>query len=219
METKFEFINIGMKIDILRNNDKTLYPSQVLEIIEPDELIIRGPMKKTQLILLHNEEEIEVTYYIENNGRFFFTAKVISRQLNNMYTLRIKIISDIQKKQLRNYYRIPVTLDVEKSFTISKDGNDEIVTEKCVAKDISGGGLKLYCNYKHEIDDEIQLRFKVKDNLIVGKAKIVRIEEVDTYNYKYSIGVSFTDITENNRDLIVKFVFEQQRILRLKGLI
>lgn len=219
METKFEFINIGMKIDILRNNDKTLYPSQVLEIIEPDELIIRGPMKKTQLILLHNEEEIGVTYYIENNGRFFFTAKVISRQLNNMYTLRIKIISDIQKKQLRNYYRIPVTLDVEKSFTISKDGNDEIVTEKCVAKDISGGGLKLYCNYKHEIDDEIQLRFKVKDHLIVGKAKIVRIEEVDTYNYKYSIGVSFTDITENNRDLIVKFVFEQQRILRLKGLI
>lgn len=220
MESKFEFLSIGMKLGIAKiNDDKTSYPSQVLEIIEPDELIISGPMKKGQLVLLHEGEEIEVSYFVENRGRYSFTAKVISRDLKRIYTLRIKIISSIKKIQLRNYFRIPVTLELEKCYILTKSEDKEVLIEKCEIKDISGGGMRLHCNYKHEIGDEIQWKFKIKDDLVEGKAKVVRIEEVDTFNYKYSIGVSFTDITEYNRDLIIKYIFEQQRILRLKGLI
>lgn len=220
MESIFEFLKVGMKIDISINDDnKTFYPSQVLEVIEPDELIISGPIKKTQLVLLHIDEEVDVSYFVENRGRYSFTAKVVSRNLSKIYSLRIKATSSIDKIQLRNYFRIPVTLDVIKHFNTRDNGDNETHKEKCEAKDISGGGMKLYCNYKQEVGDEIQLKFKIKDSIIEAKAKVVRIGESSSLNYKYSIGVSYTEISESYRDLIVKFVFEQQRILRLKGLI
>lgn len=219
MDSKLLFLKVGTKIDIFKKeNRKNLYPSQVLEIIEPDELVIRGPMKKTQLVLLHKGEEIEILYYVENKGRFIFTAKVISRELNKMYTLRIKKISEIRKIQLRNYYRLPVTLEIEKIFPVINDDN-KVFIEKCEAKDISGGGLKLYCNYQHVVGDEVYLKFKLENKLIDAKAKVVRIEEIENLNYKYCIGITFVDIEEQIRDFIVKYIFEQQRILRFKGLI
>ncbi|HEY8361840.1 MAG TPA: flagellar brake domain-containing protein [Tissierellaceae bacterium] len=219
MDSKLLFLKVGTKIDIFKKeNRKNFYPSQVLEIIEPDELVIRGPMKKTQLVLLHKGEEIEILYYVENKGRFIFTAKVISRELNKMYTLRIKKISEIRKIQLRNYYRLPVTLEIEKIFPVINDDN-KVFIEKCEAKDISGGGLKLYCNYQHVVGDEVYLKFKLENKLIDAKAKVVRIEEIENLNYKYCIGITFVDIEEQIRDFIVKFIFEQQRILRFKGLI
>lgn len=219
MDSKLLFLKVGTKIDIFKKeNRKNFYPSQVLEIIEPDELVIRGPMKKTQLVLLHKGEEIEISYYVENKGRFIFTAKVISRELNKMYTLRIKKISEIRKIQLRNYYRLPVTLEIEKIFPVINDDN-KVFVEKCEAKDISGGGLKLYCNYQHVVGDEVYLKFKLENKLIDAKAKVVRIEEIENLNYKYCIGITFVDIEEQIRDFIVKHIFEQQRILRFKGLI
>lgn len=219
MDSKLLFLKVGTKIDIFKKeNKKNFYPSQVLEIIEPDELVIRGPMKKTQLVLLHKGEEIEILYYVENKGRFIFTAKVISRELNKMYTLRIKKISEIRKIQLRNYYRLPVTLEIEKIFPVINDDN-KVFIEKCEAKDISGGGLKLYCNYQHVVGDEVYLKFKLENKLINAKAKVVRIEEIENLNYKYCIGITFVDIEEQIRDFIVKYIFEQQRILRFKGLI
>lgn len=219
MDSKLLFLKVGTKIDIFKKeNRKNFYPSQVLEIIEPDELVIRGPMKKTQLVLLHKGEEIEISYYVENKGRFIFTAKVISRELNKMYTLRIKKISEIRKIQLRNYYRLPVTLEIEKIFPVINDDN-KVFVEKCEAKDISGGGLKLYCNYQHVVGDEVYLKFKLENKLIDAKAKVVRIEEIENLNYKYCIGITFVDIEEQIRDFIVKYIFEQQRILRFKGLI
>lgn len=219
MDSKLLFLKVGTKIDIFKKeNRKNFYPSQVLEIIEPDELVIRGPMKKTQLVLLHKGEEIEISYYVENKGRFIFTAKVISRELNKMYTLRIKKISEIRKIQLRNYYRLPVTLEIEKIFPVINDDN-KVFIEICEAKDISGGGLKLYCNYQHVVGDEVYLKFKLENKLIDAKAKVVRIEEIENLNYKYCIGITFVDIEEQIRDFIVKYIFEQQRILRFKGLI
>lgn len=221
MESKFEFLDIGMKLDIARNEaeENTFFPSQVLEIIEPDELIISGPISKGQLVFLHKNEEIRVVYNVENRGKYYFIAKIISRDFSTIYTLRIKIISSTMKIQLRNHFRVPVTLEVEKKFIITKDGDDEIISEICEAKDISGGGMKLYCKYKHEIGDKIQWKLKINDTMIEGTAKVVRIEEIDAFNYKYSIGISFAEISEKERDIIIKYIFEQQRILRIKGLI
>jgi len=222
VESTFKFLELGMKLDIAiidANDKRTFYPSQVLEFIEPDELIISGPMKKGQLVLLHKDEEIKVFYNVESRGKYTFDARIISREYKKIYILRIKRTSNVRKIQLRDYFRLPITLEVEKSFTISKGNNKEIITETCEAKDISGGGMKLYCKHKHEIGDEIQWKVKIKDNILEGKATVVRVEQVDAFNYKYSLGISFTDIAEKDREIIIKYIFEHQRILRIKGLI
>ncbi len=221
MESKFAFLEIGMKLDIELNGENEkgkFYPSKVLEIIEPDELIIGGPMKKSQLVLLHKGEAIKVYYNVENRGKYSFDAEIISREYKRIYILRTKRTSNVRRIQLRDYFRLPVTLDVEKRFTL-KGQNKETITELCEAKDLSGGGMKLYCKYEHVVGDEIQWKFKLNDNVLEGKATVIRVEEIDSFNYKYSLGVSFTEISDKDREAIIKYIFEQQIILRIKGLI
>ncbi|WP_353095289.1 flagellar brake protein [Tissierella praeacuta] len=220
MGSDFKFLNIGTKIEITRLKDnEEVYPSQVLDIIETGELIISGPIKQNNLVFIHNDEEIEICYNVENMGRHYFLAKVLSRNNSPIYALRLLRISETRNIQQRNYYRLLETLSVDKEHSIVKGDNIEVIVESCETINISGGGMKLYCNYEHEVDDEVVCSLKIGDSVIKSKALVVRSEEIESLNYKFSIGVSFIEINEEDRDLIIKYIFERQRILRLKGLI
>lgn len=212
---------IGDKIYIYRKSSdkKELYPSKILDILKDDKFIVSGPIKNHELIFLHKGEIVTITSFIDNKGRYEFDAKVLSRSLGKLYEIKLKKISDIKKIQLREFYRFEISIPVIKRMIVIEDGEEEVIVENCRTKDISGGGLRLLTNHKHNIGDVIECQFTIEGRPIFSKAKIVRLEPVDTFDYKYSVGVELIDISENDRDAIVKFIFEKQRELREKGLI
>ena len=220
MNSRADYLDIGTKIDIIKpHNESLVYPSQVLDILESNEIIISGPIKQSNLVLLHKNEEIYISYSVENRGKYFFTAKILNRNFSTIYTLTIERVSEIGRIQLRNYYRLLATLSVSKEHLIIQGNEEEKFYEPCETKDISGGGMKLNCNYKHKEGDEVTCFFMLNGATINAKCKVVRVEELDSNNYKYSIGIKFLEIENEVRDEIVRYIFEQQRILRLKGLI
>lgn len=221
MDSAFDSLSIGTKIELMRIEDNTgkSYPSQVLDIINPDELMISGPIKKSNIVLIHRGEDVEISYYVENKGKLYFIGRVISRNYSSVYTIRVKKISEIRKIQQREFFRLPTTLRVDIEHATTSKDNIEAINDVCEAKDISGGGMKIYCNYKFKIGDKILCSFTINNKLIKVNALVARIEEIETFNYKYSLGISFSDMKEDDRDEVIKYVFEQQRILRIKGLI
>lgn len=219
MKHNFKYLDIGMRINIMKSDNKTVYPSQVLDITKSDEMIISGPIKKNDIILLHKNETIKIFYNVENKGKYFFMAKIISRNYSSIYILKIRKISDINIIQLREYYRLPLSIKVNKEIHINKDNDIQILNETCEAKDISGGGMRLFCNHQHELGDKVFCIFKINNMVIKLKGSVLRIENIDSFNFKFCIGISFEDILEDNRNSIIRFIFEQQRILRAKGLI
>lgn len=215
-------LTIGMKIDIeiineLDESKKLVYPSQILDILKSEELLIRGPIKNAELVFLHKGDKINISYNVLNKGKHYFKAEVLDRSQSNIYTLNIKRMSKIMNLQNREYYRLSSTIYVIKEFKTDKSEED-ILVEECETKDISGGGIRLYSNYKHKTGDYIICSFKILNELISVKCKVTRIEEIDSFNYKYTLGLSFLDIPENHRDTIIRYIFDQQRKLRLKGL-
>lgn len=221
MGSTFDILDIGTKIELIKLDDEEEigYPSQALDIIQPEELIVSGPIKKNNLIFMHKGEKIKVVYNVEDKGMHYFIAEIMSRNYSPIYSLKLKKVSEIKKKQLRKYYRLLTMLKMDKKYVTVKNCIEETLNEECRISDISGGGMKLYCNYEHDLGDEIVCLFKIQDYSIKVKALVVRIEEIDSFNYKYSIGVSFLDINEEIRDVIIKYIFEQQRILRVRGMI
>ena len=143
----------------------------------------------------------------------------MSRELKNIYRLEIQKISNIRKYQQRQYYRLEISIPVIKEF-VTKKGLEEIIsTEDCVTKDISGSGLKLYSNFEHRVGDIIICRFRIGNRLIKIKGRILRIENIDTFDYNYSLGIKFIGLSEDDREQIIKFIFLKERLLREKGLI
>lgn len=222
MKSLSEIIEVGKRIQIVRleigNKDEYLI-SQILDIHSETKITIAGPIKKNILISIHKGELINLYFTVENIGSYSFTAKVISRKDSPVYTLNIEKISEIIKIQQREYFRLPLGMEVNKSHKIIKNHKLETYSEKTEAKDISGGGMRINCNYKHEKNDKINCSFKVENKTIKTDAIIKRVEEIDTFDYKYGIGVAFLDIDERDKDEIIRYIFNQQRILRNKGMI
>ena len=215
-----EGIEIGKRIKIAKKTKSDEYlASQILDMVGNEYIVISGPIKKSDFIFIHKDELIELYYTVENKGIFSFTAKVISRDISPVYILKIQRISEINKVQQREHFRLLIGLELKKEHEIYINNIKETYTEKCEAKDISGGGLRLYCNYKHKLNDKIRCLIKIENKNINISGVVKRIQEIDTFDFEYSLGVSFLEIDELSRDIIIRYIFEQQRILRNKGLI
>ena len=214
-------LSLGHKINIKRIKSKAngVYPSQILDILDDEIIIVSGPLHKRNIVLLNKDEIVEVSYIIEDKGKYFFRAKVLDRDNSKIYRLKLKRISDVNRVQLRRFYRLEVDVPVKKEFVIEEDGKRRIIEENCRSQNISGGGIKLYSNYEHKIGDQVLCSFFINNHQIVATGKVVRIEEVDIFYYKYGIGVKFVELNEEDRDRIISFIFHKQRELRNKGLI
>jgi len=222
LTAKLDLLKVGDKIELLRIDslqNKISYPSQVLDILDDDILVIRGPLHKNDFVFVSRKEKIRIIFVVKDKGKYQFDAEILNINYEGVYSLKIRRISDITKHQLRKYFRFEVSIPVKKYFTIIEDNEEKILEENCRTKDISGGGMKLYTNYQHNVGDIITCEFEVDKHLITTKAKVVRVEEVDTFEFDFALGVEFKDIEERNRDRIIKFIFTKQRELIEKGMI
>lgn len=222
LTAKLDLLKVGDKIELLRIDslqNKISYPSQVLDILDDDILEIRGPLHKNYFVFVSRKEKIRIIFVVKDKGKYQFDAEILNINYEGVYSLKIRRISEITKHQLRKYFRFDISIPVKKYFTIIEDNEEKILEENCRTKDISGGGMKLYTNYQHNVGDIITCEFEVDKHLITTKAKVVRVEEVDTFEFDFALGVEFKDIEERNRDRIIKFIFTKQRELIEKGMI
>lgn len=221
MSKRKDCIGIGDRIEIVRTSlrGEKSYPSQVLDITPEGNFVISGPIWQNQIIPIHKGEKIKISYIVKDKGRYAFEAIVTRREYENIYNLEVQQKSNIKKYQMRRYYRFETSIPVAKEYMIKSKRHEEVIVEQCKTKDISGSGIKLYSNYKHNIGDIVRCIFEIDGQVINVKGKVLRVEEIDTFDYIYSLGIDFIDISEENRDIIIKFIFREERILIEKGLI
>jgi len=219
LNQKKGLFNIGDRIELIRkeSEETKFYPSQILDITKNDTYIVSGPIYKSKIVPLHINENIGVACLVKNMGRYIFNAKVIKRDYKRVYKLELEKISDLIKYQQREYYRFKASLIVTKKMNLKTKIGDEILSELCRTKDISGNGMQLLSNFEHKIGDKIKCDFKIKNHPISLECEVIRIETIDTFDYNYSLGIKFLDISEIDRDIIIKYIFEKERLLRRKG--
>ena len=77
-----EKLNIGDKIGIIKTTSKIEknYSSQILDIIDDEIFNISGPIYKNNLVIVHENENIKISYIVEDKGIYFFEAIVLKRQ-------------------------------------------------------------------------------------------------------------------------------------------
>lgn len=207
--------SIGNIIQV-RYRDKE-YSSRLIDIVD-GRFIILGPMEKGTFIPIAKNSKMKIIYIIEEKGRFLFDCVVKERSKDPVYKLEVEKINEIVRIQEREYYRLPLKVPIKKSHSSKREDIDEI-TEECEADDISGGGLGILTNYKHNVGDVVDLKILDNEIDIDVSGKVLRLDSTKNSNYKYSAGIAFFDMNAEKRDKIIKFIFKQQRKLRKKGLI
>ena len=112
---KIEFTKVSSyrEYDLeMGREDKNVYVSQVYDIIDEDRLKIGVPIVGGRVLMIPQNVRIDVCFYT-SRGLFQGRAIVVDRfKEDNIFVMVIEMISELQKYQRRQYFRLNCTMDI-----------------------------------------------------------------------------------------------------------
>jgi c-di-GMP-binding flagellar brake protein YcgR len=220
MQDISKFLSIGTKIHILvmNNNNESQYVSRVDNINEDGTIDVLIPISKRRIVYI-NEDTVLKVIITKEGAIYEFEAEVENKLFGVDLLLRLKRTSDIQKIQRRNYFRLKSlnTIKIRKIVNLKEAIFSEYFNATMV--DISGGGLAFNSELELDINDLIEISVTLNSNTINLLGMVVRADRNENNLKIMEYGINFEKITDTERNIIMTFIFEEQRKLAKKGLI
>ncbi len=236
-------LRIGDKVDIRvrRQAGKDslakpdIYPSKVLNTRENGSIEISVPMVDGEALTLPMNVRIEFWFYT-SHGVYRCLAHIKDRnKKEGLYSFLIEPKSPLEKYQRRQFYRLECLMDL-KYLPISKEeagkGSVQEMVERHMQKnpgdslrygyavDISGGGVRFISDHLGAAGDclVIMLNLKIGDDnyLLDLVGNVVDCRQLDEVlgKRKYEYRIDFVIKGRAEQEIIVKYIFEQERINR-----
>lgn len=226
-----------------KSNKEVIYTSQILDIAADGVLNIAMPIEKGKLIPLTIDDKYQM-YLFSSKGLYQCNILITNRYKDDkLFILTVQILSELEKFQRREFYRLDCLIDIsyhclselEKKLTEKFIHNDftseeekaiwndkleelEKVSYQGLLTDLSGGGAKFISDMK--LDEELivsmvidlQIGSITKQLQLQGDV-ITSIKLPNRIGY-YEHRIKFTDILKEERETIIKYIFEEERRLR-----
>ncbi|MGN0247717.1 MAG: flagellar brake protein [Lachnospiraceae bacterium] len=231
--TLTELVRPGEKIDIMAverailgsSSDKKVYSSKVYDILDDDQLEIFMPMEGSKLILLPKDGQYQFCFYTQK-GLYQCFVRIADRyKSNNVYILLAEVTSELEKFQRREYYRYSINLPLKARTLMEEEEKDleknnfhmqqGLMMKKCEIRDISGGGLKFVSQTAFTEGEQIALLFSLnshgKETVYELAGEVLSCRENDNQKGEFEHRLKFTGILRNQREAIIRFIFEEER--------
>lgn len=217
-------LNIGDMItlepSINPNGEK--YKCRVVEIME-NKLYIDYPLnnKTGKTVFLLNGTQLKAFVTADSTSAYFFDTAVLGRVKQNipMIVLSFPSMDSMYKIQRREYVRVETPVDVAIHSL-----NGEFQPFVSITRDISAGGAAIILPSSKTLIQGVDilthfvLPTLTEDYLYVTfKSNVIRIVEGKN-GEKNRASIRFVDISESDRQLLIKFCFERQLLLKKKGI-
>ncbi len=185
---------------------------------------IYAPYTDDYRSMIRAQDELEMSM-MWKGAVYFFGATVIGEKHDRVKLLLISDPEFIRREQRREFVRVPVMLDAQIACNpVVRDAStDEWVT--VVASDISGGGVSLFI-WNKDAPVWLSAGRRICVALPIGPdgstvkimGQIVRLEKPeDGPTDGIDVGVRFIEISESERRVVIRFVFDRQRELIRKS--
>lgn len=223
---------IGCKIELVSYEEitnqvtnKKVLTSKVYDVLDSNLLQIAMPIYEGKMVPLGMDTVYSATFYTEK-GLFECFVKVTSRyKSGQLFCLEVTMLNQLTKVQRRQFFRLDCAIDGY-SRIISDEEYDTGIYEdddnwnNIRIADISGGGVKMYQHLCVEPNEIVLLKFNLPiEEKLFGVETMGRILRAVPFNGRtdiYDHRVEFMNISKENRDNIVKYIFEEQRMKRAK---
>lgn len=216
------------------------FGSQVLDFDGVRVVKISMPIYESKVIPLEVGDDYELCFFT-NSGLYQCKGRVQKRYTENrVYVSDILLLSDLHKFQRRKFYRLDCMLsvkyrqisDVEKILMESlrrdvfsteeekrqcEEALDNIPKdwEEGTISDLSGGGMRFHT--KSELSKgkelEVMLPLSLQSGMVVLKVylQVIACVYYEGSRIAYEVRGEFHNIKDSEREIVVKYVFEEQR--------
>ncbi len=214
-----------LELELLDYGEKTgnKYISQLLEPPNGDSIIVSAPIYESRLIFIPINIRLGVTFFHSRYGLMGFTANVTLREnRGNLSVLELHVETPLENIQRRKHYRLDSLINVEYRLYSAQNKNEEEkpAYKKVMAKNISGSGACIIVDEEIPLKSVLDITLHLSDTLQAkAVCNVVRCTplELDKVS-KFELGLHFAEISAQNQDNIIKYIFEQQRVLLKKGI-
>ncbi|MGN0318944.1 MAG: flagellar brake protein [Lachnospira sp.] len=234
----YEPLAIGNKVEFVRKymkgsdelNQKDTYVSQILDTND-EGIVCAMPIFEGRLIPIEIGTVLE-SYFYTAKGIYKGDCDVIDRtKEGGLYTLTITFRDAPKKFQRREFFRLDCTFEIavkkfneqETAYFNEKLALPETIADKevrYIVIDISGGGIRMLSKEMFNKGALLELRFPL---VLSGKTivkrlagRIIASNQSNNNNSIYDNRIQFVNISKDDSEDIIKFIFEQQRIMRKK---
>ena len=179
---------------------------------------IVSPMLHGRMYVLHDDEVIAVTFFIEEDNvkaAYEVNCKVLSKQhVGSMYSVTLRVISTPKKVQRRDAFRVNI---LNKYSTEYKGKHIELVT-----KDVSSTGMRVLSPVQMYSDDNFTITFDAnvydEDDLDFepdpDKIFTINCRVIDSFPQpeirRYMVRIKFLELSNQNSKLIIQYLYARQ---------
>ncbi len=231
-------ISIGNKIELVKldqiiknEQNKKVYVSKIYDMLTPNTLQIAMPICEGKIVPLAVDDKFSACFYTDK-GLLQCNIIVKSRYKDgNLFFMDIVLLGGLEKVQRREFYRyvcrldgkIRVVSDEEYETGIPEgiiESEDELEWNEAKILDISGGGAKVFQKVFLERNEVVKLKFSaVVANEVFNFSLFARVlgsTKVKNHNEIIEQRLEFMKISKEERDRIIKYIFESERLHRAK---
>ena len=231
----------GDKIDIFASglsDNSTSYKSSFSDKLTDSMWEITMPVDSGRVVLFQLGTQFDFIIYTQNKTILKSSAIVRQRyRKENMYFLAIELINNLEKIQRRQFFRLPCTIDMDfyevryddkaesepefckKMYKNHAINSKNMNTVKSVILDISGGGIRFSLSTPLEEGTYFMAQFSLaleectqQFNIV---CKVINCTQSLDYADRYFARSKFIFDRMTEREKIVRFVFEEERRIRL----
>lgn len=242
-----DILTVGDKIDVIPPESKVglfktpkTYVSQIMDIDNEKTISIAMPYGNGLMYVLEKEVKYRLHFYTSKGlYQALCTLEGIYRE-NNAIIAQVKLISDLDKIQRRQYFRLECIHEIEYRVITQEEmvmedriaadkflnqqeraevrkrlGQLERAWQKASITDLSGGGARFNSDHPLMAGDRIRIKLDFitggeLKKMILG-AVIIASGKHENRNDKFEHRAEFYDIGKADREDLIKYIFEQER--------
>ncbi len=216
MTPKEVTLGTRLEFELLNRQDEKAgktFVSQLLEHQSDGSMVISSPIHKARLVFIPTDIHIGLSFIHSKHGLMGFTAVVEGREhRDNIAVLVVRPVSEIIRIQRRMDYRF----DIVGNVRIWLDEESDPI--KAYSKNISGSGLCIITENNIPVDSVIKVELDLPGLPVFGtECRVLRSKLVeDKRGKQFELGLSFMEIAKKDQDILIRYIFEQQRLLLKK---
>jgi len=214
-----------LEITLASDHGAERYSSRIEEITD-HQLHLAMPMSKNVPILLVPGTKF-LGRIVSEEAVWEFTSTYIDKMTTSVPVWIVSSPTEVKKKQQRSFVRMQIAMPMKVSYRqkngLENTNSDDIVGTALITvttKDIGGGGILFVTKTPLKIGVTLRVGLDlILGNSVEATGEVVRLLHApDTTLKIYYVAIRFIDISEKERDRIIKFIFKKQIERRKRGL-
>lgn len=232
-------LDIGNKVElvklehIIKNEpNKKVYVSRICDIMPGNKLQIAMPIYEGKIVPLALDDKYSACFYTTKGLQQCNVIVTERYKSGNLFFLEVLMLNELSKVQRREFYRYKCSIDAKIRVISDKEYETGIPDDITVPEDvldwklaklldISGGGTKLVQKEHLDKNEVVKVRFMVSlvDEVMSFNlfARILSSNIVKGKENIYEQRLEFMKISQDDRDRIIRYIFENERMARAKG--